>query len=163
MPGTNNFVPLSTVTGVFFTSTSTTTYLNLYVSVFPLASVTLTLPTLFVPSVAFAVAVTFPESWTSPFAVSVFLTKFVPLGSPETSIVLIFPELSFTVKVGLNVAPRKITNLLSSAFVVKRLPSICTVGLTVSFTLSVTGIILYCWTRLAFGPVSDTFGNVTFT
>ena len=42
-------------------------------------------------------------------------------------------------------------------------PTNFTVGLTVSFTLSVTGIILYCWTRLAFGPVSDTFGNVTFT
>ena len=42
-------------------------------------------------------------------------------------------------------------------------PTNFTVGLTVSFTLSVTGIILYDWTRLAPGPSSDTFGNVTFT
>ena len=42
-------------------------------------------------------------------------------------------------------------------------PTNFTIGLTVSFTLSVTGIILYGWTRLAFGPVSDTLGNVTFT
>ena len=42
-------------------------------------------------------------------------------------------------------------------------PTNLTVGLTVSFTLSVTGIILYFWTLLAIGPVSDTFGNVTFT
>ena len=60
----------------------------------------------------------------------------------------VFPELSSTMNVGLNVAPLKITKRLSSAFVVKATESlfpnlIFTVGLTSSiFTLTVTVLTL---------------------
>ena len=83
----------------------------------------------------------------------------------------VFPELSSTMNVGLNVAPLKITKRLSSAVSVKStgvlFPNlIFTVGLTVSFTLTFTGTILdgcSCDAAGTLGPASCVFGNVTFT
>ena len=123
-----------------------------------------------VPNVAFSGTVTeLPEIWTFPFAVSVVFSKSFPLGSPETLRYFTLPELSFTVNVGLNVAPRNTTNLAASlrASVDNALPPwIDTVGLTVSFTLTFTGTILdgcSCDAAGTLGPGSCVFGNVTFT
>ena len=123
-----------------------------------------------VPNVAFSGTVTeLPEIWTFPLAVSVAFSKSFPLGSPETLRYDTLPELSFTVNVGLNVAPRNTTNLAASlrASVDNALPSLIdTVGLTVSFTLTFTGTILDGCTWVApgaLGPASCVFGNVTFT
>ena len=92
-----------------------------------------------------------------------FLTNSLPLGRPEALTSVTFPVLSLTVKVGSKVEPRKITNLLFSflASVDNSLPSNDTFGFSLSFIVTVT--ILDDRTLLAFGPVSDTFGNVTFT
>ena len=79
----------------------------------------------------------------------------------------VFPELSSTMNVGLNVAPLKITKRLSSAVSVKAtgvlFPNlIFTVGTSFS-NCTVTGTIFDCCTWVAQGPSSTVFGNVTFT
>ena len=156
-------MPRVTVSGVFFTSTSTTVYLNWYSCSLPDASFTSTFP-IWSPKAAVEVAVTsFPVIWTSPFGVSVFLTNSLPLGRPEALTSVTFPELSLTVNVGLKVAPRKITNLLFSllASLDNSLPLNDTFGFSLSFIL--TSTILYDWYWVAAGPSTAVFGNVTFT
>ena len=158
-----NFVPKVTVSGVFFTSTSATVYLNWYSCSLPDASFTSTFP-IWSPKVAFEVAViSFPVIWTFPFGVSVFLTNSLPLGRPEALNSVTFPELSLTVKVGLKVAPRKITNLLFSflASLDNSLPLNDTFGFSLSFIVTVTILDDLYW--VATGPSSAVFGNVTFT
>ena len=137
--------------------------MNWYSCSLPDASFTRTFP-IWSPNVAFEVSVIWsPVSWTFPFGVSVFLTNSLPLGRPEALTSVTFPVLSLTLNVGSKVAPRKITNLLFSflASVDNSLPSSDTFGFSLSFI--VTATILDDRTLLAFGPVSDTFGNVTFT
>ena len=69
-----------------------------------------------------------------------FLTNSLPLGRPEALTSVTFPVLSLTLKVGLKVAPRKITNLLSSflASVDNSLPSNDTFGFSLSFIVTAT-------------------------
>ena len=80
---------------------------------------------------------------------------------------VVFPELSSTMNVGLNVAPLKITKRLSCAVVVKFATLspilIFTVGLTSSiFTLTFTVLVFVC--VAAKGPFAGPLaGNVTLT
>ena len=107
-----SLVPNSTVSGLFLTSTSTTLYLNLYVPVLFVESVTSTVPTCS-PKVEVSVDVFASSSiliFVPLFQVPVFSIS-VPFGSPVTfSLVILFLS-SLTLKVGLNFAPLNTTKL----------------------------------------------------
>ena len=164
------------VVGVYFSVCFLTTILNLTIVVLTgfVLSDTVTV-TIFSSTVAFLA--TIPDNVWIKGDLSVALSLEViplpvtPFGNADVvklAILLVLSEAFIVIfafsprytvtfgKLSLAVPSDNGISLLSS-------PTNFTIGLTVSFTLSVTGIILYGWTRLAFGPVSDTFGNVTFT
>ena len=110
--------------GEFFNITSAIIYWNLYSAAFPFLSRTDTIASR-VPN-GVLLATTESENITSlPLvrfvrgtSLSPCLLNQTPFGTFLITKLSTVPELSLTVKVGLNVAPRKTKNLLSAAFIV---------------------------------------------
>ena len=137
-----NFVPKATVSGVFFTSTSATMYLNLYV--FSLFDASLT-----VTDASCSPNVNASPVGTMLFSViwsPVLLAKFpvlekVPVGNPVAFRDVIGFALSVTSNVGSNFAPRNTINLgFSVLFSLSSTPCNLTFGASLSdlstFTLT---------------------------
>ena len=137
-----NFVPKATVSGVFFTSTSATIYLKLYV--FSLFDVSLTVtdascsPNATVSPVG---TILFSVIWTlAPLVILSVLVK-VPVGNPVAFRDVIGFALSVTSNVGSNFAPRNTMNLgFSALFSFSSTPCNFTFGASLSdlstFTLT---------------------------
>ena len=168
--------------GVYFSFCSFTTILNLTVVTFAGSVLSVAFIVTVLSSMLLPVSTTPVIVWLSGF-VSVALSLVnhcsllptllnqIPFGIPFPRSSRILPVLSEAFIVTFAFSPRYTVTFDKFASAVPSInviswplsPTNFTVGLTVSFTLRVTGIILYFWTLLAFGPVSDTFGNVTFT
>ena len=137
-----SFVPKATVSGVFFTSTSATIYLKLYV--FSLFDVSLTVtepscsPNVNVSPVG---TILFSVIWTLvPLVILPVLEK-VPVGNPVALSDVIGFALSVTSNVGSNFAPRNTINLgFSALFSFSSTPCNFTFGASLSdlstFTLT---------------------------
>ena len=107
-----NFVPKATVSGVFFTSTSATMYLKLYVFSLFDASLTVTdascSPNVNASPVG---TVLFSVIWIPVLLAKLPVLVKVPVGNPVALRDVIGFALSVTSNVGLNVAPRNTMNL----------------------------------------------------
>ena len=107
-----NFVPKATVSGVFFTSTSATIYLKLYVFSLFDASLTVTDASCSPNVNALPVGtVLFSVIWIPVLLAKLPVLVKVPVGNPVAFRDVIGFALSVTSNVGLNVAPRNTMNL----------------------------------------------------